>query len=108
VGVRLNRIGTPWTIIWAASRDLWHTKRHVEAGEFKNPDRETVVIARTTFLLSVRIPTEPATYSDLNPAALIDAAPVGLWARRPSSIATLNHNGSALSTSPQAGRELQC
>ena len=58
--------------------------------------------------VSMRIPTEPATYSDLNPATLIDAAPVGLWARRPSSIATLNHNGSALSTSPQAGRELPC
>ena len=56
----------------------------------------------------LRIPTEPATYSDLNPATLIDAAPVGLWARRPSSIATLNYNGSALSTSPQAGRELPC
>ena len=27
----------------------------------------------------VRIPTEPATYSDSNPATLIDAAPVGLW-----------------------------
>ncbi len=32
----------------------------------------------------LRIPTEPATYSDLKPATLIDAAPGGLWARRPS------------------------
>jgi hypothetical protein len=54
----------------------------------------------------MRIPTQPATYSDLNPATLSDAAPVDLWARQPSPIAAIIQCRSALSTSPQAGRGL--
>jgi hypothetical protein len=54
----------------------------------------------------VRIPRQPATYSDLDPATLSDAAPVELWARRPSPIAARIQCRSALSTSPQAGRGL--
>ena len=41
-------------------------------------------IGKTIDEIWVRIPTEPATNSDLNPATLIDASPVGLWARRPT------------------------
>jgi hypothetical protein len=45
-------------------------------------DRRAVCLVAAS--QSVRIPRQPATYSDLNPATLSDAAPVGLWARRPS------------------------
>jgi hypothetical protein len=36
---------------------------------------------------TVRIPIDPATYSELNPATSSRAVPVGLWARRPSPVA---------------------
>ena len=49
----------------------------------------------------LRIPIDPATYSDLNSATSSRAVPVGLWARRPSPVAVRNQQDGAFPTSPQ-------